>query len=449
MNTRFQFEQSSSTPRIWPVGQLCVLIADVLQAKFNPVQVQGEVSSFARASSGHCYFNLKDETGQLRCAMFKRAASLLSRPLKDGDLITAKGNLGVYAGRGDLQLIVEAVELSGQGNLFEEFLKIKAKLMAEGLFDLDKKRDLVSRPKGIGVVTSLGAAAFQDVLTALRRRVPHIPVVIAPALVQGTDAPRSIAQALRSLFERDDIEVILLVRGGGSMEDLWCFNDERLARVVAQSPYPLISGVGHETDFTIVDFCADLRAATPTAAAELCASPLEQLQAEMSSYELMMARIMNARFDRDAQRLDTLQMRLGRPSLYMSKERSKLELLEQKLNPSLRRVTDRAQAQLSMLSQRLVPSLKLAQERAQVTLGQLELRHRGAKDAQLKRQDDALGRAQLRLQLLDPSLVLQRGFAWLSDEAGVPVTNRSSVSLGQELSAQLSDGALQVKVLAK
>jgi len=374
---------------------------------------------------------------------------LLSRPLKDGDLITAKGNLGVYAGRGDLQLIVEAVELSGQGNLFEEFLKIKAKLMAEGLFDLDKKRDLVSRPKGIGVVTSLGAAAFQDVLTALRRRVPHIPVVIAPALVQGTDAPRSIAQALRSLFERDDIEVILLVRGGGSMEDLWCFNDERLARVVAQSPYPLISGVGHETDFTIVDFCADLRAATPTAAAELCASPLEQLQAEMSSYELMMARVMNARFDRDAQRLDTLQMRLGRPSLYMSKERSKLELLEQKLNPSLRRVTDRAQAQLSMLSQRLVPSLKLAQERAQVTLGQLELRHRGAKDAQLKRQDDALDRAQLRLQLLDPSLVLQRGFAWLSDEAGVPVTNRSSVSLGQELSAQLSDGALQVKVLAK
>jgi exodeoxyribonuclease VII large subunit len=449
MNTRFQFEQSSVPPRIWPVGELCVLIADVLQAKFNPVQVQGEVSSFARASSGHCYFNLKDETGQLRCAMFKRAASLLARPLKDGDLITAKGNLGVYAGRGDLQLIVEAVELSGQGNLFEEFLKIKAKLMAEGLFDLDKKRDLVSRPKGIGVVTSLGAAAFQDVLTALRRRVPHIPVVISPALVQGTDAPRSIAQALRSLFERDDIEVILLVRGGGSMEDLWCFNDERLARVVAQSPYPLISGVGHETDFTIVDFCADLRAATPTAAAELCASPLEQLQAEMSSYELMMARIMNARFDRDAQRLDTLQMRLGRPSLYMSKERSKLELLEQKLNPSLRRVTDRAQAQLSMLSQRLVPSLKLAQERAQVTLGQLELRHRGAKDAQLKRQDDALDRAQLRLQLLDPSLVLQRGFAWLSDEAGVPVTNRSSVSLGQELSAQLSDGALQVKVLAK
>ena len=162
-----------------------------------------------------------------------------------------------------------------------------------------------------------------------------------------------------------------------------------------------------------------------------------------------MARIMTARFDRDAQRLDALQMRLGRPSLYMSKERSKLELLEQKLTPSLRRVTDRAQAQLSMLTQRLVPSLKLAQERAQVTLGQLELRHCGAKDAQLKSQDDVLQRAQLRLQLLDPSLVLQRGFAWLSDEAGVPVTSRAAVSLGQELSAQLSDGALQVKVLAK
>ena len=449
MDTRSQFEDPRNTPRIWPVGELCVLIADVLHAKFNPIQVQGEVSSFARASSGHCYFNLKDETGQLRCAMFKRAASQLERPLKDGDLITAKGNLGVYAGRGDLQLIVESVQRSGQGNLFEEFLKIKAKLMAEGFFEIDRKRPIALRPKGIGVVTSLGAAAFQDVLTALRRRVPHRPVIIAPSLVQGPEAPRSIAQALRSLYVRDDIDVILLVRGGGSMEDLWCFNDERLARLVCESPMPLISGVGHETDFTIVDFCADLRAATPTAAAELCATPIEQLRAEMSAFALLISRLMIARLDKDAQRLDALQLRLGRPSLYMSKERSRLELLEQKLTPSLTRAHDRAQAKLSMLAQRLVPSLNLAQERAQVSLKRLEVRLLGLKDHQLKSHDDALQRAQLRLQLLDPSLVLQRGFAWLCDEAGVPVTRRSAVGVGQELSAQLSDGTLQLKVLGK
>ena len=298
-------------------------------------------------------------------------------------------------------------------------------------------------------MTSLGAAAFQDVLIALKRRVPHIPVVLAPALVQGQEAPRSIAQALRSLYDRQDIDVILLVRGGGSVEDLWCFNDERLARVVAQSPLPLISGVGHETDFTIVDFCADLRAATPTAAAELVATPTDQMFNELQAYQLMMTRLMNTRLDRDAQVLDTLQLKLGRPSLYMSKERSKLDLMEHKLLPSLVRAQERAQAKLLMAEQRLAPSLSLGFERAQTALHQLSTRLVAAKDGRMKAHEESLARAQLRLQLLDPSLVLQRGFAWLSDENGVPVTSRQSVQVGQVLAAQLSDGALQVKVLAE
>ncbi len=449
MNTRESFEEPGIAPRIWPVGELCVLIADVLQAKFNPVQVQGEVSSFTRASSGHCYFNLKDAGGQLRCAMFKRAASLMPRPLKDGDLVTAKGNLGVYAGRGDLQLIVESVQTSGQGNLFEEFLKIKARLLAEGLFDPEKKRPIPIHPKGIGVVTSLGAAACHDVMTTLRRRVPHLPILISPALVQGAEAPRSVALALRALYARDDIDVILVVRGGGSMEDLWCFNDERLARVVAQSPYPLISGIGHETDFTIIDFCADLRAATPTAAAELSATPTEQLVIQLQSFASILSNTTTKRLDQDAQRLDTLQLRLGRPSLYMSKERSKLVLLEQKLKPSLTRANERARSKIALLSQRWAPSLGLAKERALGELNQLEKRWQLAKDAQLQSRSESLSRAELRLKLLDPSLVLQRGYAWLSDEKGVPVTRRQGVDIGQELHAQLSDGAMLVKVLDK
>jgi exodeoxyribonuclease VII large subunit len=449
MNTQDTFEDAGVAPRIWPVGELCVLIADVLQAQFNPVQVQGEVSSFTRASSGHCYFNLKDATGQLRCAMFKRAAGLLPRPLKDGDLITAKGNLGVYAGRGDLQLVVESVQTSGQGNLFEEFLKIKARLLSEGLFDPEKKRAIPPQPKGIGVVTSLGAAACHDVMTAFKRRVPHLPILIAPALVQGADAPRSIALALRSLYAREDIDVILVVRGGGSMEDLWCFNDERLARVVAQSPYPLISGVGHETDFTIIDFCADLRAATPTAAAELCATPTEQLELQLQGLAAILSSASTKRLDQDAQRLDTLQLRLGRPSLYMSKERSQLQLLEQRLKPSVTRAHERARSKIALLTQRWAPSLGLAKERAFGELGQWEKRWRAAKEVRLQSHGEALSRAQLRLKLLDPSLVLQRGYAWLSDEKGIPVTSRKGVAVGQNLSAQLSDGAVLVKVVDK
>jgi exodeoxyribonuclease VII large subunit len=364
-------------------------------------------------------------------------------------LITAKGNLGVYAGRGDLQLIVESVQTSGQGNLFEEFLKIKARLLAEGLFDPDKKRPIPSRPKGIGVVTSLGAAACHDVMTALQRRVPHVPVVIAPALVQGLEAPRSIAVALRSLYARQDIDVILVVRGGGSMEDLWCFNDERLARVVAQSPYPLISGVGHETDFTMVDFCADLRAATPTAAAELCATPTSQLLGEMQALQERSGRSLGKRLDLEAQRLDNLQLRLGRPSLYMSKERSKLQMLEQKLLPSLRRAHDRSEAKIALLAQRWAPSLGLAKERASRELQQLEQRLKAGHTSQFHAQSERLQRAQLRLNLLDPSLVLQRGFAWLSDEQGKPVTRKAALKIGQELHARLSDGQVSVKVLEK
>src|SRR5690606_35506152 len=245
-------------------------------------------TGFSRASSGHCYFSIKDAQGQLRCAMFRRAASLLDFSPRDGELVEVRGRLGVYEARGDLQFIVESMQRAGQGALFEQFLRLKAPLEAEGMFDGSRRRPLPLQPRGIGLVTSLGAAALHDVVTALRRRVPHIPVVLVPAQVQGGAAPASIIAALSKLYlltqsgqapeadltqKKPAIDVILLVRGGGSIEDLWAFNDEHLARTIVQSPVPLISGVGHETDFTIADFCADLRAPTPTAAAELVSQP--------------------------------------------------------------------------------------------------------------------------------------------------------------------------------
>ena len=296
-----EIKSSLLAPRIWQVGALCRAIADALEARFNPVAVRGEISGFSRASSGHCYFSLKDESGQIRCAMFRRAASLMDFSPRDGELVEVRGRLGVYEPRGDLQLIVESMSRAGQGALFEQFLRLKAKLEGEGLFDSARKRPLPVMPRGIGLVTSLGAAALHDVVTALQRRVPHIPVVLAPASVQGNSAPQELNQALLNLYHLTQegrglqadfankskkkasdadpvIDVILLVRGGGSMEDLWAFNDEQLARTLAASPVPVISGVGHETDFTIADFTADLRAPTPSAAAELLAPDAAELR---------------------------------------------------------------------------------------------------------------------------------------------------------------------------
>jgi exodeoxyribonuclease VII large subunit len=237
-----------ATARVWQVGALCRAIADALDARFNPVTVGGEVSGFTRAASGHCYFSLKDETGQIRCAMFRRAASLLNFSPRDGDRVELRGRLGVYEPRGELQLVVESMRPAGQGTLFEQFFQLKAKLEQEGLFENARKRPLPSMPRGIGLVTSLGAAALHDVVTALQRRVPHIPVVLVPAAVQGDNAPRELVQALSKLYTMAEapgsqwdvaIDVIVMVRGGGAMEDLWAFNDEQLARTIVRSPVPI------------------------------------------------------------------------------------------------------------------------------------------------------------------------------------------------------------------
>ena len=241
---------------------LCRAVADTLDLRFNPVSVQGEISGFARAASGHCYFSLKDEGGQIRCAMFRRAAGALDFSPRDGEQVQVQGRLGVYEARGDLQLVVESMQRAGQGALYEQFLRLKARLEAEGLFDAERKRPLPEQPRAIGVVTSPGAAAWHGVMTALQRRVPHIPVRLAPAQVQGQGAAATLVQALQQVYawtaedhpSEPPIDVILLVRGGGSLEDLWCFNDEQLARMLAQSPVPVISGVaaGPRIDLMIV-----------------------------------------------------------------------------------------------------------------------------------------------------------------------------------------------------
>jgi exodeoxyribonuclease VII large subunit len=400
-------------------------VADALEARFNPVAVRGEVSGFTRAASGHCYFTIKDPQGQLRCAMFKRAAQMLDFVPRDGELVELRGRLGVYEPRGELQLVVEHLRRAGQGTLFEQFVKLKAKLEALGWFDPERKREVPERPRGIGLVTSLGAAALHDVATALQRRVPHIPVVLAPSPVQGADAASALSKALQSLGAMPQVDVILLVRGGGSMEDLWAFNDEGLAQAIVNSPVPVICGVGHETDFTIADFCADLRAPTPTAAAELCATPQAELMGHLVDWFEALQSLTQNQLDRHQQRLDHVQNRLGRPSEGMAQQKMQLLRLHQRLRQSLHQRMQRGHNELSTLNSSLVRGVQQIPARAR----------------------ERVHRAALRLELLDPKLVLQRGFAWLSDEKGGAVVSAQQTHVGQSLRATLADGVVDLRVV--
>ena len=400
------------------------MIAQVLSARFNPVAVRGEISGFSRASSGHCYFTLKDDQGQIRCAMFRRVASQLRFPLKDGDQVEVSGQLGVYEARGDLQLVVDAVRPVGQGALLEAFMRLKARLEGEGLFDPVRKRPLSAMPRGVGIVTSPQAAALHDVLAALRRRAPHVNVLISPALVQGNAAPASLCDALERLYRRDDLDVILLVRGGGSMEDLWAFNDEQLGRQIARSPVPLICGVGHETDFTIADFCADVRAPTPTAAAELCAPQRDDLLDRLEGMQWRMQQRLMHWLDAQSQRVDGLQHRLGRPTERVQRESLRLHHLGGQLAQALRQPWPMQRQRLQWLEQAL--------HRAGMHVSQ--------------QQTQRLAQLGAQLDLLDPRRVLQRGYALLQDEAGHAVTRTDAVTVGQQLHATLMDGEVVVTV---
>ena len=441
-------------PRAWTVSALCRAMADTLDAQFNPVTVRGEISGFSRAASGHCYFSIKDDTGQIRCAMFRRAASLMDFAPRDGELVEVRGRLGVYEARGDLQLVVESLERAGQGALFEQFLRLKAKLEAEGLFDSAHKRALPAQPRAIGVVTSPGAAAWHDVMTVLQRRVPHIPVLMSPATVQGVSAAATLVQALRQLyaFTAEDnplsppVDVILLVRGGGSMEDLWSFNDENLARVIAQSPVPLICGVGHETDFTIADFVADVRAPTPTAAAEMAATDRGVAFEALSVLEQRLSRGLLRQQDRQAQRLDSVAARWG-VGLARQQERQvqRVTALAARLSRPQALLGQHSQW-LDRLAHRLQAGVQSRKTDSAHQLTRLEDRLSFSRGQQVQQRAQRLERSALRLSSVDPRQVLERGYAWLSDERGQALTHAAQFEPGQTVRATLADGDVPLKV---
>ena len=343
----------SSTSNVVSVTELNRRARLLLEGSFPVLWVAGEISGFRRYDSGHCYFTLKDAGAQVRCVMFRNRAALLDFAPREGMKVEARAVVSLYEARGDFQLTIEALRPAGLGALFEAFEALKRKLEAEGLFSPAKKRPLPAFPRAIGIVTSPAAAALRDVLTTLRRRMPGIPVILYPTAVQGTDAAQQIAGALRSAGARREVDTLILCRGGGSIEDLWSFNEEIVAHAIAHCPLPVISGIGHETDFTIADFVADQRAPTPTAAAELAVPEQALVLRQLAQQQHRLQRACQRRLADLQQSLDRLAHRLVHPAENLARQREKLDQLQQRLQRASQRLHEQRHARLLRLMDNL------------------------------------------------------------------------------------------------
>lgn len=418
---------SALGPRALGVAALLLAAGDALQARLGAVAVRGEITNFTRAASGHRYFGLKDSDGApalLRCAMFRRAASLLDFNPRDGQQVEVRGRIAVYEARGELQCVVEALLPQGAGSLYELFLRQKARLEAAGLFDAARKRELPGHPRAIGVVSSLGAAALRDVLTALARRAPHVQVIVYPSAVQGAEAPPQLVQAIALAGRRAEVDTLIVCRGGGSIEDLWAFNDEAVVRAIVASPLPVVCGVGHETDITLADLAADLRAPTPTAAAELAAPRRDDALQRLDDISRAIGLAGERHLHRQAQRLDLATARLGAPAARMQQQQQRLVHLHARALQALRQ-SARLQSQLLATQQRRLQAGAHAA---------WQMRH-----VQVSRLTE-------RLQALDPRRTLQRGFAWIHDAQGQVVTSVTGLQAGQLISAVWADGEASAEV---
>ena len=394
--------ESGSAPRILSVSDLNRMAREVLEQSFPLFWISGEISNLTRAASGHWYFSLKDNSAQVRCVMFRGRNSYLDWTPKEGDKIEARAVVTLYEARGDFQLTIEFLQRAGLGALFEAFEKLKAKLQAQGLFDSTFKQSLPSHPQQIGIVTSPDAAALHDVLTTLKRRMPGIPVIIYPTPVQGKGAANQIANAINLASDRAECDVLIICRGGGSMEDLWQFNEEIVAHAIANCRIPTVSGVGHETDFTICDFVADVRAATPTAAAEL-ASP---------SRAMLLAKL-NQLIDQFNKNIQTL----------LSQRGQMLDYLAKRLISPVQQVEHQKQ-QISQIAYRLSMAIQ----------------------KQLQNKQSSLHQLNQNLQHLNPNAVLTRGYAFAENKQGQIINSANQLSVGDDIKLTFGIGSADVTV---
>ncbi|OGN98472.1 MAG: hypothetical protein A2Z71_08820 [Chloroflexi bacterium RBG_13_50_21] len=397
---------SPHSPASWTVADLTRYLRELLESDelLQDVWVNGEVSNFSRPASGHLYFTLKDSSASLRCVMWRNAVIRQSYTPRDGDAIEVHGTISVYEMGGQYQLYADLFRPAGEGALYQEFLRLKAMLEAEGLFAPERKRPIPLKPKRIGIVTSPTGAALQDMLNTLRRRYPLVEVVLAPTPVQGDEAPARIIDALHDVVRVANPDVIILARGGGSIEDLWAFNDERLARAIAASPVPIITGVGHETDFTIADFVADLRAPTPTAAAELATPNQADLRLDLSEHTDRLYRLLQSYTSelRWASRELQNQLERNSPLNQIQSESQRVDELDRRLGASTKHLLQLVRIQLNGLVQHMAA--------------------------------------------LNPRAVLERGYAIVTNQVGEAIARVNQVSAGEALNVQVSDGNFDVHV---
>ncbi|MEW6120652.1 MAG: exodeoxyribonuclease VII large subunit [Pseudomonadota bacterium] len=429
------------------VSELNRMARRALESQLPLLWVEGEISNFTRAASGHWYFSLKDAQAQVRCVMFRGRNQFADFTPANGDHVEVRALPSLYEARGDFQLGAESIRRAGTGRLYEAFLKLKVRLEAEGLFAAENKRTLPAFPHCIGIVTSPRAAALHDVLTALARRMPGLAVILYPTPVQGADAGTQIAHAIRTAGTRKECDVLLVCRGGGSLEDLWAFNDEAVARAIAASPMPVVSGVGHETDFTLADFAADLRAPTPTAAAEL-ASPLRsELVAQLDAHARRLQRHFVRARQNAAQRLDHLARRLVHPAEHLQRQRAQLGRFALRLQQGFRLIDLQTRARLDALQRRLLSPAQTLRARTQ-RIAELDARLRRAYSAHAGRRQMALDRYAASLAHLDPERVLARGYSLVRHADGRVVQDAAALAAGEQVELRFHRGYASARVVS-
>ena len=430
---------------ILTVSALARSVRDLLEHRYPLLWVAGEISNFTVAKSGHAYFVLKDEHAQVRCVMFRQRQQNLEWTPRDGMQIEVQALVSLYEPRGDFQLNVETMRRAGLGALFEAFLRLRDKLEKEGLFNTDTKRTLPSLPRAIGVITSREAAALRDVLTTLARRNPSIEVVVFPVQVQGEGAAEKIAFALKTAGRLGGCDVILLVRGGGSIEDLWAFNEEIVARAIRACPVPVVTGIGHETDFTIADFVADRRAPTPTAAAELVSPERSGLLEGVSRLTASLALRARQELERRMLLVDHLARRLVHPESRLRAQSELLGQLRLRLGQAAGRISSERRWEVVRLLQRAHARLPNT-DKLLATSVQFAARLRAATHATLERAGSACARRIANLSHLDPAAVLQRGYSVVRDASGRIVLRGAGLAAGELLDITFAEGGAHARV---
>jgi len=438
------------------VGELNQQAKRLLENQFRGVSVLGEISNIARPSSGHIYFTLKDEDGAIRCAMFRNQNARLNFDPKNGDQCVLKGQVSLYAPRGDYQLIVSSMQPAGTGNLMHQFEELKKKLDAEGLFSQSMKKDIPNQPKHIGIITSESTAAFQDVLTTIQRRAPVSQVSLIPATVQGDTAPRRVISALQSALNFNNLEpnnafdVIIICRGGGSIEDLWAFNNESLAREIFDFPLPIISGIGHEIDFTITDFVSDLRAPTPTAAAELVTEHYFQLSDKLEEWKMNLIYLMQSRLSEKSQKILFTSQSLKSPLTMLKEQSQSLDNAEIRLGATMQKILVNAKQNFQLTANQINQSGALQKyEKYQDHLNaELQSLKHQIKST-LNKKQFFLENLTTNLKAVSPLAVLDRGYAIVMNEKDQAIKSSKNLKIGDTLNTRLASGSFTSNVSKK